>query len=73
MEINRFVIKPIDKSVERSFLSKWHYSKKAVPNSAVILGCFDGVRLVGSISFGKIINCKPIFIILPGLSLIDWL
>jgi len=61
MEINKFIIKPIDKKTERAFLAKWHYSKKAVPNSSVILGCFNGVRLIGSISFGKIINCIPIF------------
>jgi len=61
MEIKKYVIKPITKNVERAFLARWHYSKKAVPNSNVLLGCFYNQKIVGTISFGKIINCVPIF------------
>lgn len=51
----------IEAPQEREFLARWHYSRKAVPNSAIRLGCFSGQQLVGVVTFGRIINCKPIF------------
>lgn len=51
----------VDAAIERAFMARWHYSGTTVPNSAVRLGAFSGSRLMGVISFGRIINCVPIF------------
>lgn len=61
MEIKDYKILPIDKATEVEFIKKWHYSRKVVPNSVIRFGCFNGMNLIGVATFGRIINCKPIF------------
>lgn len=47
--------------MERDFIAEWHYSRKVVSNSSIRLGCFYKGRLIGTVSFGRIINCVQIF------------
>ena len=61
MSVKTYKIRVVPAAKEEAFMKRWHYSRKTVPNSAVKLGCFSGPRLVGVATFGRIINCKPIF------------
>lgn len=56
-----YKIRTITKAEEAAFMRRWHYSRKTVTNSAVRFGAFHGTKLVGVASFGRIINCVPIF------------
>lgn len=54
------IVKPISATVANSFVKRFHYSGKVVPNSQLHFGCFLNGILGGVMSFGPSLDKKKV-------------
>lgn len=60
-KLPNYRIVSVGRKEELAMMEQFHYSRKVVPNSVIKLGAYNGTRLVGVATFGRIINCVPLF------------
>ena len=60
------IVKVIPSSIANTFMRKYHYSGKVVPNSTLHFGCFLDNNLHGVLSYGHSINKKGTINLVKG-------